>query len=90
MVSRRATCRTVTTPGSRASALPMISTGTGKTVLRGGSGMFYERVQGNDVYNAALNPPFAYQPNADERIFLQPEHQRFDRRDEHQIRSRPA
>jgi hypothetical protein len=36
--------------------------GDGKTVVRGGFGMFFERVQGNDVYNAALNPPFAYNP----------------------------
>ena len=36
--------------------------GNGQTVLRGGAGIFYERVQGNDVYNAALNPPFAYRP----------------------------
>ena len=38
--------------------------GDGKTILRGGFGMFFERVQGNDVYNAALNPPFAYIPSA--------------------------
>lgn len=38
--------------------------GNGHTVVRGGIGLFYERVQGNDVYNAALNPPFAYQPSA--------------------------
>jgi hypothetical protein len=47
-------------------------TGDGKTVLRGGFGMFFERVQGNDVYNAALNPPFAYQPQATNVYFSNP------------------
>jgi len=47
-------------------------TGAGKTVLRGGIGVFYERVQGNDVYNAALNPPFAYQPNPTSVFFSNP------------------
>ena len=46
--------------------------GNGKTVLRGGFGMFFERVQGNDVYNAALNPPFAYQPQATNVYFSNP------------------
>jgi hypothetical protein len=46
--------------------------GNGKTVLRGGFGTFYERVQGNDVYNAALNPPFAYQPSANNVLFSNP------------------
>jgi hypothetical protein len=46
--------------------------GNGKTVIRGGVGMFYERVQGNDVYNAALNPPFAYQPSANNVYFSNP------------------
>jgi len=46
--------------------------GTGKTVIRGGFGMFFERVQGNDVYNAALNPPFAYQPSATNVYFSNP------------------
>jgi len=46
--------------------------GTGKTVLRGGAGLFYERTQGNDVYNAALNPPFAYQPSPTNVFFSNP------------------
>ena len=46
--------------------------GDGKSVLRGGFGMFFERVQGNDVYNAALNPPFAYQPSANNVYFSNP------------------
>jgi hypothetical protein len=33
-------------------------TGGGKTVLRGGFGTMYERIQGNDVYNAGPNVPF--------------------------------
>jgi hypothetical protein len=34
-------------------------TGAGKTVLRGGFGMMYERIQGNDMYNAGPNVPFS-------------------------------
>ncbi len=32
--------------------------GNGKTSIRGGFAIMYERVQGNDVYNGATNPPF--------------------------------
>ena len=56
-------------------------TGNGKTVLRAGFGMFFERVQGNDVYNAALNPPFAYQPSATNVYFSNPNTSASDWRD---------
>ena len=38
-------------------------TGTGKTVVRGGFGIMYERIQGNDMYNAGPNIPFSLQVN---------------------------
>ena len=34
-------------------------TGSGKTVIRGGFGKMYERIQGNDMYNAGPNIPFS-------------------------------
>jgi hypothetical protein len=39
--------------------------GDGKTVLRGGFGTFFERMQGNDIYNIAGNAPFVNKPSAD-------------------------
>lgn len=47
--------------------------GTGKTVLRGGIGTFYERLQGNDIYNAATSPPFAFSPTAN-NVYLSDPH----------------
>ena len=38
-------------------------TGTGKTVVRGGVGVMYERIQGNDMYNAGPNIPFSLNVN---------------------------
>ena len=46
--------------------------GNGKTVLRGGFGTFYERMQGNDIYNAATTPPYAYNPSAGSVYFSTP------------------
>ena len=34
-------------------------TGSGKTVVRGGFGAMYERIQGNDMYNSGPNAPFS-------------------------------
>jgi hypothetical protein len=36
--------------------------GDGKTALRGGYGVFFNRLDGNQVYNLSGQPPFAYNP----------------------------
>jgi hypothetical protein len=46
--------------------------GNGKTVLRGGFGTFFERMQGNDIYNAATTPPNFNNPSAGSVYFTNP------------------
>ena len=48
-------------------------TGNGKTVLRGGFGTFYERIQGNDIYDAAGSAPFISTPSASKVEFSNPD-----------------
>jgi hypothetical protein len=47
-------------------------TGSGKTVIRSGFGMFYERTQGNDIYDMGSNPPFNYDPSVSNVYFSNP------------------
>jgi hypothetical protein len=48
-------------------------TGAGKTVLRGGFGTFFERMQGNDIYDLANNNlPFEYVPNVNNVYYGNP------------------
>jgi hypothetical protein len=46
--------------------------GNGKTVIRSGFGLFFERIQGNDIYGTDTNPPFAYQPSVSSVTFSNP------------------
>ena len=46
--------------------------GNGKTVVRGGFGTFYERIQGNDIYDAAGGAPFISTPSAENVEFTNP------------------
>jgi len=48
-------------------------TGVGKTILRGGFGTFYERLQGNDTYGLSnANLPYEYTPVAGSIYFSAP------------------
>jgi hypothetical protein len=47
-------------------------TGKGKTVLRGGYGTFFERTQGNDVYDMGSDLPFSFNPNVTDVYFTDP------------------
>lgn len=46
--------------------------GTEKTVLRGGVGVFYERITGNAITDPADNPPFAFDPTVNNIYFSSP------------------
>jgi hypothetical protein len=46
--------------------------GNGRTVIRGGVGVFFERIQGNDIYGTDTNPPNAYQPSVSNIYFSNP------------------
>jgi len=47
--------------------------GTGKTILRGGFGTFYERLQGNDTYGVAnSNLPYEYTPSVGSVYYSNP------------------
>lgn len=46
--------------------------GNGKTILRGGFGTFFERMQGNDIYNAATNSPFANNVSVSNTLWSSP------------------
>jgi len=46
--------------------------GNGKTILRGGFGTFFERMQGNDIYNTATSAPYAYTLNLNNSKMSQP------------------
>lgn len=46
--------------------------GHGTTVLRGGFGTMYERIQGNDMYNAANNNPFNVNLNINNVLLSNP------------------
>jgi hypothetical protein len=47
-------------------------TGQGKTVVRGGFGVMYERVQGNDMYNLANNVPTNASVNFNNVLLVNP------------------
>jgi hypothetical protein len=47
-------------------------TGQGRTVVRGGFGIMYERIQGNDMYNAGPNIPFSLNVTLNNTTFTNP------------------
>jgi hypothetical protein len=53
------------------------TTGAGKTVFRGGFGIMYERIQGNDMYQSGANVPFSANINLN-NVSLSDPHVRVD------------
>ncbi len=47
-------------------------TGKGSTVVRGGFGVMYERIQGNDMYNGGTNVPFSANANLNNVLLTNP------------------
>jgi hypothetical protein len=47
-------------------------TGQGKTIVRGGFGIMYERIQGNDMYNMGTNVPFSASLTANNVLLADP------------------
>jgi hypothetical protein len=47
-------------------------TGRGKTVVRGGFGLSYERLGGNEEYTMGPNPPFSFQASTNNVYFSNP------------------
>ncbi len=45
--------------------------GNGKMAIRGGFGIFYNRLDGNQVYNMSGQPPYAYTPTVSYTTFAQ-------------------
>ncbi len=46
--------------------------GNGRTILRGGSGIFFDQIEGEDLYNASSNPPFSSSPSVSNVYFSNP------------------
>ncbi len=46
--------------------------GNGRTILRGGGGLFFNQIEGEDLYNASSNPPFSSSPSVNNVYFSSP------------------
>ena len=46
--------------------------GNGRTVLRGAGGLFFNQIEGEDLYNASSNPPFSSSPSVNNVYFSNP------------------